>query len=418
MGIVKIPRRRHIRKAADVLRREGVITLLIVTLQRLKKQQQRTATERKSKVKFAMLVKYEDVVKAQWSTHPYKAAKARAKPPYTINWVMSPPGPSGGGHQNIFRFIRYLEDCGHTCRVYIYSANTYVPVSQIQENLKGSYNQTEAAESIQWLKGAMAPADAVFATGWETAYAVFNDPGKARKFYFVQDFEPYFYPMGSEYVLAENTYRFNFFGITAGGWLDDKLSKEYGMQCGHYEFGADTGMYRFENKEPRKEVFFYARPVTARRGFELGVMALQIFHEKMPEYIINFAGWDVSEYDIPFPYKNLTDLKLDELSDVYNRCAAGLVISLTNMSLLPLEVLACGMIPVVTDGQNNRLVSDNPYIAYAPASPDALAQSLVDMVTKKDLPKYAEKAAKSVSNLNWGEAGRRVNDILKEQING
>ena len=60
--------------------------------------------------------------------------------------------------------------------------------------------------------------DAVFATGWETAYPVFNDAGDARKCYFVQDFEPLFYPVGSEYVLAENTYRFNFFGITAGKW--------------------------------------------------------------------------------------------------------------------------------------------------------------------------------------------------------
>jgi hypothetical protein len=30
------------------------------------------------------------------------------------------------------------------------------------------------------------------------------------------DFEPWFYPMGTDYVLAENTYRFNFYGFTAG----------------------------------------------------------------------------------------------------------------------------------------------------------------------------------------------------------
>lgn len=410
--------KRRTRKALEILRSEGILNLVIISLQRIKKAQQQVATESKRKVKFAMLVKAEDVVKAKWSLSPYKPTKITgpAKSHYTINWVMSPPGPSGGGHQNIFRFIKYLEDCGHTCRVYLYSANTYVPVTQIRENLKGSYAQTKA--SIEWLKGPMADADAIFATGWETAYPVFNDPSKARRFYFVQDFEPAFYSVGSEYVLAENTYRFNFYGITAGGWLSNKLSSEYGMQCSHYDFGADTSLYRFENKAVRKEIFFYARPVTTRRGFELGVMALQIFKEKMPDYTINFAGWDVSEYDIPFEYNNLRDMTLSELSAVYNRCAAGLVVSLTNMSLLPLEVLAAGMIPVVTDGPNNRQVSDNPYIAYAPASPDALAQALIDTVSRPNLPKYAEKAAKSVSGLDWKKSGEIMEGTLRRQLNG
>src|SRR5690606_19390453 len=38
-----------------------------------------------------------------------------------VAWVMSPPGANSGGHQNIFRFIRVLEDAGCTCRVYLTS---------------------------------------------------------------------------------------------------------------------------------------------------------------------------------------------------------------------------------------------------------------------------------------------------------
>jgi glycosyltransferase involved in cell wall biosynthesis len=283
--------------------------------------------------------------------------------------------------------------------------------------MQAHYPQTDAAISMEWLDGNMAPADAVFATGWETAYVVFNDPGNARKFYFVQDFEPYFYPVGSEYVLAENTYRMGFYGITAGGWLNNKLSKDYGMQCDHYDFGTDIDLYRFENTNKRKEIFFYARPVTLRRGFELGIMALQKFHEQRPDYTITLAGWDVAEYHISFPYKNLKTLKLEELSAIYNQCAAGLVISLTNMSLLPLELLAAGVIPVVNDAPNNTQVSNNPYIKYAQASPDALAQALVEVVDNKDLPKYAQTAADSVRNLGWLKSGQKFEEILKRQLN-
>jgi glycosyltransferase involved in cell wall biosynthesis len=403
------------RKAIQIWRERGATTVLIVGLQKLQKRQQKLTTTTAKKIKFLFLVKQKDVLMANWSTHPYIPLTSKKKPPYTINWVMSPPR-SGGGHQTIYRIIHYLEQHGHTCRVYLYSSHDYPTVSELREGMKGSYPNTKA--SMEWLDGPMEEADAIFATGWETAYPVFNDKGKARKFYFVLDFEPGFYPVGTEYILAENTYKFNFFGTTGGNWLSNKLSREYGMQCAPFEFGADKELYKFTNSKKRKEIFFYARPVTARRGFELGVLALQIFHEKMPDYKIVMAGWDVSDYAIPFPYENLKTMTLGELSDVYNRSAAALVISLTNLSLMPVELLACGTIPVVTDGPNNREVNNNQYIKYADPSPDALAQALVEIVSMKNLPDYAEKAAKSVELLDWDISGKQFTEILTEQLNG
>jgi glycosyltransferase involved in cell wall biosynthesis len=405
---------RKTRSGAKLIRREGVLSFAITGLQKLEKRRQKVSHRNKFKIKF--LAGYDDIQKADWASNPYRPKARKAKPPLSINWVMSPPR-SGGGHQNIFRFIKYLEDQGHTCRVYLYSTTDFPTVKELQDGMRTHYEPTRAAAEMRWLEGNMAPADAVFATGWETAYAVFNDPDAARKFYFVQDFEPYFYPVGSEYVLAENTYRMNLYGITAGGWLDRKLSRDYGMECDHYDFGTDTNMYRFENSGQRKEIFFYARPVTVRRGFELGVMALELFHRQRPDYTITLAGWDVSEYHTPFPYKNLKTLTLEELSDVYNQCAAGLVISLTNMSLLPLELLAAGVIPVMNDAPNNRQVSDNKYIKYAEASPEALAQALIDTVDRKDLPKYAKAASASVQGASWLKSCQRFEAILKRELN-
>jgi glycosyltransferase involved in cell wall biosynthesis len=405
----------RIKKTRETFQKEGSLAVIILCLQTVQKKRKRHSHKIKSK--FVFLAKQEDILAARWSQEPYMPAKSHKAPPYTVNWVMSPPGKgAGGGHQNIFRFIAYLAEQGHTCNIYLYSAQHFQPAKDAHEVFKKAY--PNAKVTVQWLKGPMKPADAVFATGWETAYPVFNDPGEARKFYFVQDFEPYFYPIGSEYALAENTYHMNFHGITAGPWLADKLSREYGMACDYYNFGTDTNTYRFENTKPRKQVFFYARPVTARRGFELGIMALQLFHEQRPDYEIILAGWDVSDYSIPFPYKNLKTLSISELSPVYNRCAAGLVVSLTNMSLLPLELLASGVIPVVTDGPNNTMVSNNSYIKFAHASPDGLAQALIETVDRKDLPAYAAEAAASINELSWERSGQRFETILKEQLNG
>lgn len=405
------------KRAYHVIKDQGVLALLVLVFTKLQKEQQKQSVNVNKKVKISFLAKYDDILKADWSTHPYVPPKKTAQYPFTINWVMSPPGDGvGGGHQNIFRFIAYMAQQGHTCNVYLYSDQYFQEAKEAQAVFNKAY--PDAKVIFQWLSGNMQKADAVFATGWETAYPVFNDSGDTHKFYFVQDFEPYFYPIGSEYVLAENTYHMNFHGITAGAWLADKLSSEYGMKCDHYDFGSDTSLYKFENTNKRKEIFFYARPVTTRRGFELGIMALQRFHEQKPEYKITLAGWDVSDYSIPFPYTNLKTLTLGELSDVYNKCAAGLVISLTNMSLLPLELLSSGVIPIINDGPNNTKVSSNPYIKFAHASPDGLAKALIDTVERKDLPAYAKEAANSVKELSWETSCQHFETVLRSQLSG
>jgi len=401
-------------KTASILKNEGVIMLGVKGLLKLQKIQQKHSHKISRKKRFISLVDEQSVKDADWSNTPYKGTKHKAKQPYVINWVMSPPR-EGGGHQNIFRFIEILDKAGHVNNVYIYSTEDDLTIDQARENVS-HYCKASNLSFFRYKLNQTVNSDIIFATGWETAYIVFNEKTKARKMYFVQDFEPYFYPIGTNYTLAENTYKFGFYGITAGGWLDKKLSDEYGMECSHYDFGADPKKYLLKNMKKRKEVFFYARPVTERRGFDLGVMALEIFHKKMPDYVINFAGWDVSDWGVPFPYINHKTLKLHELSEVYNKSAAALVISLTNMSLLPLELLSCGTIPVVNDAPNNRLVSDNPYIAYTDPSPEALADKLVEIVKKADLPTYAEKAAKSVASDGWEVAGQKFIKIIEKEL--
>ena len=406
--------KKYIRKGIVTVREKGVLSTTILALQKLEHERTRKSKRNAHKKRYVSLAAREDVMAADWSGTPYTAPKPQKHSgPFVINWVMSPPS-GGGGHQNIFRFIEYLDRLGYKNNIYIYSTLDNMPISQARENVR-AYCKAQNLTFARY-KGSMVDADIVFATGWETAYPVFNDETTAKKMYFVQDFEPLFYPMGTDYVLAENTYKFGFHGVTAGGWLKQKLSREYGMRCDSYDFGAETSLYRHQETGKRKEVFFYARPVTERRGFDLGIMALEKFHERHPDYVINLAGWDVSDYDIPFPYVNHKALKLSDLPVLYNRCAAALVISLTNMSLLPLELLACGTIPVVNDGPNNRLVSDNQYIAYTQASPTALAEKMSEVVRNENLPSYAKKAAASVPSAGWEPSLKKFEAILRKEL--
>src|SRR5207237_9005639 len=95
---------RKTRSGAKIIRRDGFLTFTITALQKLEKRRQKASTKHKFKIQF--LAGYDDIQKADWSGHPYKPKARKAKLPLGVNWVMSPPR-SGGGHQNIFRFIKY-----------------------------------------------------------------------------------------------------------------------------------------------------------------------------------------------------------------------------------------------------------------------------------------------------------------------
>ncbi|HAX17042.1 MAG TPA: hypothetical protein DCY00_00365 [Actinobacteria bacterium] len=271
---------------------------------------------------------------------------------------------------------------------------------------------------MQWLgKSTIPESDAIFATTWKTAYAVNAAKTKARKFYFVQDFEPYFYPIGGLHFLAERTYKFGFYGITAGEWLASKLRTEYSMDAESYDFGVDPGIYSYENNKVRKEILFYSRHQTERRGFHVGILALQLFHEKHPEFVINLVGNDASRFPIPFPYINHQLLNLNDLNKLYNKCSAALVLSFTNFSLLPLELLGAGTIPVVNNGPNNEMVCNNPYIRYSSADPEKLADALEEIVMRENSTSYAEKASESVKNVTWNVSGREFVEIFNRRMN-
>lgn len=397
-----------------VLRTGGFVSFILVSLQFIEKHLARHVKTDKPVHLVDTKVKYKDALLADF-TKPRPKWVGTDQPRLSFAWIMSPPGKGSGGHLNIYRFMKFLEDAGHNCHIYIYTQHDPGRVSDIRTLMGDSYPDLKA--EMQWISDAeeIKPADGIFATSWETAYASFNAAATGKRFYFVQDFEPYFYAVGSLSTLAENTYKFGFYGITAGNWLATKLKRDYDMETDHFDFGADQSLYNFTNSDERKEIFFYARPYTERRGFEMGIMTLDLFHQKHPDYTINLAGWDVSNYDLPFPYKNLATLELDQLNDLYNRCAAGLVMSFTNLSLLPLELLSSGTIPVVNDGENNILVSSNPYIEYAPGNPMELAERLSEIVSRPALPKYAKKAAASVVRNTWDEAGERFVGIVERE---
>jgi len=143
-------------------------------------------------------------------------------------------------------------------------------------------------------------------------------------------------------------------------------------------------------------------------------MALQLFAEHHPNITIHFYGRRIGK--LPFRFKDHGLLRPNELNDIYNRCFAGLSLSMTNVSLVPHEMLSAGCIPVVNDAEHNRLVLANPFVRYAAPTPHALADALAGIVATRDFATLAAAASASMSTTLWEDAGRIVEQCIRRAL--
>lgn len=332
--------------------------------------------------------------------------------PLTVGWICAPPGPGSGGHTTLFRMVEAVEAAGHTCILYLYDP-LRSELRRHEELIRRGWPRVRA--EVRSVADGLPPLDAYVASAWPTAHVLASRPDlPTRRLYFIQDFEPLFYPAGAEYVLAEDTYRFGFRAITVGPMLADLLRDRFGVSARVAHFGCDVNTYRLTNPDDRRGVVFYAKHDVARRGFTLGVLALREFHLRHPTHEIHLFGDPTVQ--VPFPATNHGRTTPAQLSELYNQCTAGIALSFTNVSLVPDELLACGVIPVVGNNPYARGGLDNPHVRWTASTPHSLADAL-SAVVEGDRQAPAVVAA-SVQSRPWDEAQRVTVETIEEEVYG
>ena len=334
-----------------------------------------------------------------------------------INWVVPPPlGPGLGGHMTIFRTIQHLERRGHECRVYLVDcdAKASEPM-RLQARVHAWYLPIRAP--VYPLREAMAPADLVVATSWNTASVVRASTCAPGRVYFIQDYEPAFYSAGAEWQFAEDTYRFGFYGLTAGRWLEHKMREQYGMFARSFPLAVDHAVYYPEPgvKGDTRRIFAYLRPQTPRRGFQLMALALAKVKERLPDVEIHMAGSDVPPTALPFPFVGHGVLDFAALRRVFSMCDVGVCLSFTNYSLLPQEMAACGLPVVDLDGESTRAAYPPGAVVLAPPSVEGVAAAVRHLLEDEEHRQRQVAAGFAyVRELSWDTALDHAAEAMKE----
>ena len=137
----------------------------------------------------------------------------------------------------------------------------------------------------------------------------------------------------------------------------------------------------------------------------------------MPEVEVVFAGWDVSRFAIPFSHKNMGILGVDRLSKIYSQCDLCLIISNTNLSLLPLEVMASNSVAVCSRGDNSTWLVNDENAVLVDYDPHNIADTMEYYLKNEDkLKEIRQKGLEFAKSTSWETEAEKVKDTLLKGI--
>lgn len=348
-----------------------------------------------SDVEYSDVAQYERDGPAPLAPGAAEAAGAKSlRVAVVVPWFFE----GSGGHVTIVDLIRRLEARGHECSLWLHDPG---------RRHADDSDEALALRVREWFGPMRGPVrrgfdswdgtDVALATGWQTARPALMLPGCRARAYLVQDHEPEFYGASAEAQWAEESYRLGLHCITAGIWLRDLMTHNYGATASHFELGVDKDIYSERDCErDGNSVLFYARVITPRRAVPLGMLALAELSRRMPEVRMRLFG-DERRPEASFDYDHLGVLTPDALAEAYSRAAVGLVLSFTNYSLIAQEMMACGLPCVELEGRSTRAAfGSHPPLELAAPRPAAIADALERLLRDPH-----ERRARREAGLEW-----------------
>jgi glycosyltransferase involved in cell wall biosynthesis len=321
-----------------------------------------------------------------------------------------------GGHKTIADLVRGLEARGHSLSLWVEDEEGRHAGEDVDGLWHAFFGRVDAPVRLGFY--GWDGADVILATGWQTVHRALRLPGASARAYLVQDHEPEFFATSAQRTWAEQTYTLGLHPICASPWLAGLLRERYGVEASSFDLGVDHETYRPLPTHRRDDlVLFYARAVTSRRAVPLGLLALEELKRRRPKVEVALFG-EARPIRTQFKYLDLGVMAPDKLAHAYASAAVGLCLSMTNPSLVPTEMMACGL-PVVdldVPSMRDTFGADGP-AELAPFDPlsicSAIERLLDDLVLRAG---RSRAGAEMVAGRTWAHAAEQVEAGLRAAL--
>lgn len=269
--------------------------------------------------------------------------------------------------------------------------------------------------------------DILIATFWESVYFIKNLKG--YKMYFVQDYEPYFYEYGEDYILSENTYKLGLHVVSLGKWNIEKIKKltDYKNTILDYidfpyekkEYVKISRDYNTYKEIKKIKLCVYVKAALKRAPYlidtMLGHLKLKLKNEKGINLEITYFGNE--SYLKLENGQSLGKSDKKSLMELYHNSDFGMCASLTNISLVPYEMLATGL-PLIEfeEGsfkdffpEETAIITDFNY--------ETLYRKLLMVLSAPEILEQKDNIAfKIMKELSWDNSGKQFINIIKKKV--
>lgn len=264
--------------------------------------------------------------------------------------------------------------------------------------------------------------DVIIATSWNTAYYANNLNG--YKVYFVQDYEPYFRPVDDFSLIAKKTYTLGYHIISLGRWNLNQINKNINSkQCkmDSIDFPYNQNEYCFDGRDYQKykykksiNIACYIRFIGRRLPY-ISEYLLGKLKEELKSYDINcnILYFGIDKRNKFTNGKNLGKLNRKELFELYQKCDFGMVASMSNISLVPYEMLATGL-PLIEykDGSFSDFMGTDTAI-LTDLNYKKLTNDIVECIKNPDKLEVMHKnVTQELGSLSWEKTCEQFYNIL------
>lgn len=320
-------------------------------------------------------------------------------PPIDVGFVL-PRVVRGGGTLSVLQHVNQLLLRGIEARVFSLGPNDLPEYPLLAPVIPITARELLSLEDV-----------ALIATFWPTAYLLSE---MKQGFYYVQDYEPWFYPEGSRLrAAASASYQRGLKTVCKTSFLAKTLLDEQGIEATEISPGIDRGIFYAGEQErhfgrPRLSALF--RSQTVRRGARELIQVVRSLVDRLPELEIRFFGDSHGLPEDLLPHvEMLGELAPQQVGKLYRD--SDIVVDMSHwhgFGRLGIEGLCCGAVPVLTDSGGVRSYAEESFLIR-----DTEEASERIVLLCRDREKRLELRRKGLARVSEFSEERAVDDWIE-----
>ena len=328
-----------------------------------------------------------------------------------------------GGQTSVLRLGTELAKQGYNVAYAVYKSQSR---KEMQICAASNYEVFEGklytAKVLERMIDEQKGADIVIATSWDTVSYAKRLNG--YKMYFVQDFEPYFYSFGEKFLLAKKTYEQGLHMVSLGAWNKDmilKLAKPV-SDIDVIEFPYEKSEYPpcdrdYMSYSGKKKLTFAV--YLKYYGKRLPCILQSMMGEMREELLKHGIEAEVKYFGEAKNFKpkngiNLGMLTKQELFELYKSSDFGITASMSNISLVPYEMISTGLPMIEFEDGTFEYFFPKGSAVMTGISGKVLAGQIIDCLNNPEvLQKMQENAQSYMKDLSWQKTGEEFGRIIE-----